>query len=72
MSVPPRSVFAAAARQEVETHVEWDAPHCFQTLHLAGDDLTCRTMACIMVKYRGFHVSVVLDVCGRLRGQTLN
>jgi len=48
MTVPPRSVFAAAARREVESHVEWDAPHCFQTLHLDGDQLVCRTMACIM------------------------
>ena len=48
MGVPPRSVFADAARREVEAHDEWDAPHCFQTLHLDGDDLVCRTMACIM------------------------
>jgi hypothetical protein len=48
MGVPPRDVFAAAARREVESHVEWDAPHCFQTLHLSGDQLVVRTMACIM------------------------
>jgi hypothetical protein len=48
MTVPPRGVFAAAARREVEAHLEWDAPHSFQTLHLDGDGLTCRTMACIM------------------------
>ena len=48
MTAPPRSVFAAAARAEVEAHVEWDAPHCFQTLHLDGDKLAVRTMACIM------------------------
>jgi hypothetical protein len=48
MGVPPRSVFAAAARAEVESHVAWDAPHCFQTLHMSGDDLVPRTFACIM------------------------
>lgn len=48
MGAPPRSVFAAAARAEVESHVEWDAPHCFQTLHLDGGQLAVRTMACIM------------------------
>jgi hypothetical protein len=48
MGVPPRSVFADAARREVESHVEWDAPHCFQTLHLSDGGLTPRTMACIM------------------------
>lgn len=47
MTVPPRSVFAAAARAEVDAHDEWDAPHSFQTLHLNGDSLTCRTYACI-------------------------
>lgn len=49
MGVPPRSVFAAAARQEIEAHVEWDAPHCFQTLHLDGENLVPRTVACIML-----------------------
>lgn len=48
MTVPPRSVFAAAARREVEDHDEWDSPHCFQTLHLDGDELVCRLYACIM------------------------
>jgi hypothetical protein len=48
MPVPPRSVFAAAARREVETHDEWDSPHCFQTLHLDDGNLVCRTFACIM------------------------
>jgi hypothetical protein len=48
MGVPPQSVFAAAARREIETHAEWDAPHCFQTLHLDGGSLVPRTFACIM------------------------
>ena len=48
MTVPPRSVFAAAARAEIDRHDEWDAPHCFQTLHLDGEQLVCRTYACIM------------------------
>jgi len=48
MTVPPRSVFAAAARREVGTHDEWDSPHCFQTLHLDGENLACRLYACIM------------------------
>jgi hypothetical protein len=48
MTVPPRSVFAAAARQEVDRHDEWDAPHCFQTLHLDGDLLVPRMYVCIM------------------------
>lgn len=48
MGVPPRSMFAAAARAEIDRHDEWDSPHCFQTLHLDGDQLTVRTYACIM------------------------
>jgi hypothetical protein len=48
MTVPPRSVFAAAARAEVDRHDRWDAPNSFQTLHLDGDSLVCRTYACIM------------------------
>jgi hypothetical protein len=49
MTVPPRSVFAAAARDWVaDGHQEWDAPHCFQTLHMDGEQLVCRTYACIM------------------------
>jgi hypothetical protein len=48
MTVPPRSVFAAAARAEVERHDRWDAPHSFQTLHLDGGELVCRTYGCIM------------------------
>jgi len=48
MTVPPRSVFAAAARAALEAHEEWDAPHCFQALHLDGDSLVCRMYACIM------------------------
>lgn len=48
MAVPARSVFAAAARDWVTGgHDEWDAPHCFQTLHLDGDSLVCRMYACI-------------------------
>lgn len=49
-TVPPRSVFAAAARREVEQfHDEWDAPHAFITLHLEADgQLAARTFGCIM------------------------
>lgn len=49
MTVPPRSVFAAYARDWVaDGHDRWDAPHCFQTLHMDDGKAVCRTYACIM------------------------
>jgi hypothetical protein len=48
VSVPPRDLFAAATRQVIEAHDEWDSPHSFQTLHWDGTQLACRTFACIM------------------------
>jgi hypothetical protein len=48
MGVPPRSVFAAAARKAIDAHDEWDAPHAFETLHWDGEKLTTLTYACIM------------------------
>ena len=48
MSIPPRDVFAAAARKAIEDHNEWDSPHAFVTLHWDGENLTGRTYACIM------------------------
>lgn len=47
MSVP-REAFAAITRQVIEHHAEWDSPHCFMTLHRDGEELACRTFACIM------------------------
>jgi len=46
--IPPRDAFAAAARKAIEEHDEWDAPHRFETLHWDGQELSCRTYACIM------------------------
>lgn len=48
MTAPPRDVLAAAARQAIEDHDEWDAPHCFQTLRWDGEKLSPRTYVCIM------------------------
>jgi hypothetical protein len=48
MGVPPRSVFAAAVREAIDAHDEWDAPHAFETLHWDGEKLTVLTYACIM------------------------
>lgn len=45
---PPRDLFAAAVRQAVEMHDEWDSPHCFQTLTWTGEKLAVRTYATIM------------------------
>jgi hypothetical protein len=49
-TVPPRSVFAAAARRQVEEfHDEWDAPHTFITLHLTEDGQVAPwTFGCIL------------------------
>jgi hypothetical protein len=48
MPLPPRDVFAAAARRAVEEHDEWDSPHNFQTLHWDGERLHCHAYVCIM------------------------
>lgn len=49
MPLPPRDVFAAAARRAVEElHTEWDSPHSFQILCWDGANLNCRTYACLM------------------------
>lgn len=48
MPIPPRDVFAAAARKAIEDHDEWDAPDAFQTLHWDGEKLSCRTFVCVL------------------------
>jgi hypothetical protein len=48
MPLPPRDVFAAAARRAVEElHTEWDALHSFQILWWDGKNLECRTYVAI-------------------------
>lgn len=41
MTPPPRDVFAAAARNAIERHDEWDSPHSFETLHWDGCASSC-------------------------------
>lgn len=48
MTPPPRDVFAAAARNAIERHDEWDSPHSFETLHWDGEKLRTMTYCCIM------------------------
>jgi len=48
MSIPPREVFAKAARDQLAQHDAWDSPHAFITLHWDGTSLNGRTYACIM------------------------
>lgn len=44
---PPKGTLAAATRQAIESHTEWDSMHCFVTLHWDGEGLRTGTYAAI-------------------------
>lgn len=46
--IPPREPFAAAVREALEDHTDWDSPHHFTTLHWDGERLTPYTVVVIM------------------------